>query len=53
MELELDITSRLSADVARRMWQDYLTLFSGVLAERRRTSDPGNSLLAQFAERRL
>ena len=28
----LDITSRLSADIARRMWQDYLTLFSGVLA---------------------
>ncbi|MGA7573084.1 MAG: glycoside hydrolase family 2 protein [Terriglobales bacterium] len=27
-----DITSRLSADAARRMWQDYLTIFSGVLA---------------------
>jgi beta-mannosidase len=31
-EWHLDITSRLSTDVARRMWQDYLTLFSGVLA---------------------
>jgi len=27
-----DITSKLSADTARRMWQDYLTLFSGVIA---------------------
>jgi beta-mannosidase len=27
-----DITSRLSTDTARRMWQDYLTIFSGVLA---------------------
>ena len=27
-----DITSKLGADTARRMWQDYLTLFSGVLA---------------------
>ena len=27
-----DITSKLSTDTARRMWQDYLTIFSGVLA---------------------
>src|SRR5450755_22912 len=27
-----DITSRLSTDTARRMWQDYLTIFSGVLS---------------------
>ncbi len=27
-----DITSRLSTDAAKRMWQDYLTIFSGVLA---------------------
>ena len=27
-----DITSRLSTDTARRMWQDYLTIFTGVLA---------------------
>ncbi len=27
-----DITSKLSAESAKRMWQDYLTLFSGVLA---------------------
>ena len=31
-EWHRDITSALSADSARRMWQDYLTLFSGVLA---------------------
>jgi len=31
-EWHRDITSELSADSARRMWQDYLTLFSGVLA---------------------
>ena len=31
-EWHLSITIKLSADVARRMWQDYLTLFSGVLA---------------------
>jgi beta-mannosidase len=27
-----DITSKLSVEAARRMWQDYLTIFSGVLA---------------------
>jgi beta-mannosidase len=27
-----DTTSKLSANATRRMWQDYLTLFSGVLA---------------------
>ncbi len=27
-----DVTGKLSAEAARRMWQDYLTLFSGVLA---------------------
>ena len=31
-EWHRDITSKLSADTARRMWQDYLTLFSGVIA---------------------
>jgi len=31
-EWHRDITYKLSADTARRMWQDYLTLFSGVLA---------------------
>ena len=31
-EWHRDITSKLSVDAARRMWQDYLTLFSGVLA---------------------
>ena len=31
-EWHRDITSRLSTDTAKRMWQDYLTIFSGVLA---------------------
>jgi beta-mannosidase len=31
-EWHRDITSKLSTETARRMWQDYLTLFSGVLA---------------------
>jgi len=30
-EWHRDVTSKLSADTIRRMWQDYLTLFSGVL----------------------
>jgi len=31
-EWHRDITRNLSQDTARRMWQDYLTLFSGVIA---------------------
>ena len=31
-EWHRDITRTLSRDAARRMWQDYLTLFSGVIA---------------------
>ncbi len=31
-EWHRDITGKLSPDASRRMWQDYLTLFSGVLA---------------------
>lgn len=35
-----DVTSKLSADVQRHMWQDYLTLFSSVIAQEVQRLDP-------------